>query len=130
ALRRKTGQSAGSTRPDAEPEDGNGDRGRGQGYQRNQSRQGGVSRRQDGHHPRPGWQSELFGREAGGKRGEPDYGGNQGETGGGQRQVREKRHGLLHDGPGRETRYLAVQCEGGRLKAVTGCSHEKEGRQE
>jgi large subunit ribosomal protein L1 len=35
-----------------------------------------------------------------------------------------------NDGPGRETRYLAVQCEGGRLKAVTGCSHEKEGRQE
>ncbi len=60
---------------------------------------------------------------------QPDYGGDQGQAGGGQGQVREERDRLLHHGPGRFDRYRAIQCEGGRLSRNR-CSHEKEGRQE
>ena len=69
-----------------------------------------------GHHPRSGRQGQLLGRKAGGERVQPDHGGDQGQTGGGQRQVRQERDCVLHHGPGRVDRYHSVQCEGGRLK--------------
>ncbi len=57
--------------------------------------------------------------------------GDQGQAGGGQGQVREKRDDLLHHGPGRGHRHDALQHEGGSgsLKPDR-CFHEKEGRQE
>ena len=39
--------------------------------------------------------------QAGRKRLQPDHGGDQGQAGGGQRQVRQERDYLLHHGPGR-----------------------------
>ena len=69
-------------------------------------------------------------RQAGGERGQPDYGGDQGQAGGGQGQVRQERDALLHHGPGRGRRYHAVQREGGGLRRATGVSMKNKDRQE
>ena len=55
--------------------------------------------------------------QTGGKRLHPDHGGDQGEAGGGQRQVREEHDHLLHHGPRRRRRHDSVQREGGGLDA-------------
>ena len=64
-------------------------------------------------------------RQADRKRQQPDSGGDQGQAGGGQRQVRQERHDLLHHGAGRSPGCDRVQREA----AVTEKHHEKEIRQ-
>ena len=59
-----------------QPQDRNCDRGHYQGYQGNQSRQGGISRRQDRDNSRSGRKNQLLGRQAGGKRRQPDHRGH------------------------------------------------------
>jgi ribosomal protein L1 len=67
--------------------------------------------------------------EAGGERGQPDHGGDQGQAGGRQGQVREKRDHLLHHGPGRVARHdPSASKRGGRYSAHRWNFHEKEGR--
>ena len=68
--------------------------------------------------------------ETDGECGQPDHGGDQGQAGGGQRQIREEHDVVLHHGPGRGRRYDPVQREGGGGLAPDRCFHEKEGRQE
>ena len=69
----------------------------------------------------------FYAGKAGGERRQPDYRRHQGQTGRGQRQVRQKHDSLLHDGPRRGRRHYLVQHEGGGL-AFYRCFHEKEGR--
>jgi len=58
----------------------------------------------------PRRQDQLRSRQAHRERRQPDLGGDQGQTGGSQGQVREERDALLHHEPGSGDRHGAVQA--------------------